>query len=126
MGTSIRAAVFIAVSLCAVGGGAHAEARSVRWYLADDGLNEQGNTLNLGDAPQDVSLKGGWSCSIGATSKQMPAYEARTTVCRNAEKSFEFTVQCETLRAKDHVQIRFKDREHRHVDFIEVGCELAE
>lgn len=109
-----------------VGGKVGADPPFVRWYLVHQALNDQGNSLNLGDGSQDVSLNGGWSCSIGPPSKQMPAYEARKTACENGDKSFEFSVHCERQRPKDHTQIRFKDSEGRPVDFIEVGCERSE
>jgi hypothetical protein len=48
----------------------------------------------------------------------------RTTTCRKANDVFEFSVQCDRGRQKDHVQIRFVDGDGTIVDFIEVGCRL--
>ena len=99
---------------------------AVRWYLVHQALSEQSNSLNIGDEAQTVSLRGGWSCQIGRTSKNLPLYEARQTLCANGGSVFEFSVQCEPGRPKDHTQIRLKDAEGRFIDFIEVGCELTQ
>ncbi len=103
-----------------------AAAANVRWYVVNQALNERGNSLDVGDGVQAVELNGGWSCSIGATSKALPLYEARETTCSNGDKSFKFSVQCEPRRPKDHTQIRFANLQGRAVDFIEVGCEFRE
>jgi len=103
-----------------------ARAASVRWYVTYQSLNEAGNSLNIGDAAQTVSLRGGWSCSIGPTSEQLPVYEARETTCENEAKRFQFSVQCEPYQKTDHTQIRFVDAQNRPIDFIEVGCEWSE
>ena len=102
------------------------ESPAVRWYLVHKALNDQLDSLNIGDEAQTVSLRGGWSCQIGRTSKHLPAYEARQTLCANGKSVFEFSVQCELSRPKDHTQIRFKDAAGRFIDFIEVGCELTQ
>ncbi len=102
------------------------ESPAVRWYLVHQALSEQSNSLNIGDEAQTVSLRGGWSCQIGPTSKNLPLYEARQTLCANGGSVFEFSVQCEPGRPKDHTQIRLKDAEGRFIDFIEVGCELTQ
>jgi hypothetical protein len=82
--------------------------------------------LRLGDGVQTLPLNGGWVCSVGATSKQLPSYEARETSCSNGDKSFKFSVQCERQRQRDNTQIRFTDPQERLVDFISVGCEFRE
>ena len=112
---------FVFVCLTTVSG---APQNKVRWYVVTEELNAQGNSLNVGDAPQTIHLKSGWSCTIGATSKG-PVHEARQTTCKKGSGSFEFTVQSEENQPKDHVQIRFRDSKGKLIDFIEVGCELA-
>jgi hypothetical protein len=87
-------------------------------------MNAKGQSLNLGDGQQAVSLSNGWSCVVGSASKQLPLYEARTTICEKGAEAFQFVVQCETARAKDHTQIGFLNGDRRPGDFIEVGCEL--
>ncbi len=99
---------------------------AVRWYLVHQALSEQSNSLNISDEAQTVSLRGGWSCQIGPTSKNLPLYEARQTLCAMGKSVFEFSVQCEPGRPKDHTQIRLKDAKGRFIDFIEVGCELIQ
>ena len=99
---------------------------SIHWSVSHQALTERGNSLNVGDTVQPIRLNGGWSCSIGATSKQLPSYEARQTTCSNGDKSFRFSVQCERGRPKDHTQIRFTSPQGQLVDFIEVGCEFRE
>ena len=102
------------------------ESPIVRWYLVHQALNDHQTSLNIGDEAHTVSLRGGWSCEIGPTSKNLPLYEARQTLCANGKSVFEFSVQCEPDRPKDHTQIRFKEAEGRYIDFIEVGCELIQ
>lgn len=101
-------------------------AASVQWSVSHQTLNERGNSLSVGDEVQPIRLNGGWSCSIGATSKQLPSYEARETTCSNGDKSFKFSVQCERQRPRDHTQIRFANPQGRPVDFISVSCEFRE
>jgi hypothetical protein len=96
----------------------------VAWYVVNGALNAKGQSLSLGDGRQSVSLSNGWSCVVGSASKQLPLYEARTTICEKGSEVFQFVVQCEAARAKDHTQIGFLNRDHRSEDFIEVGCEL--
>jgi len=102
------------------------EAPQVLWYITHMALNDQGNSLLIGDEAQTFPLRGGWSCQVGSTSKQLPLYEARQTLCANGESVFEFSVQCEPSRLKDHTQIRFKDAAGRYIDFIDVACELSQ
>lgn len=110
-----------------IGGIDRAEAASGTWYVVHQALNEQGTSLTLGTGPLEVALRGGWSCSVRET---FPLSVARATECRNVENtdmSIEFSVSCDQfVRLKDHVQVRFKDREGRQIDFIEVACEFTE
>lgn len=96
----------------------------VQWTATTEDLNVTGQALLLEDSVHVLQLRAGWSCTIGATSKHPPLYEARTTTCRKGEEAFEFTVQCERLRPKDHIQIRFAGPPGKFADFIEVSCEL--
>jgi hypothetical protein len=89
----------------------------------DGALNFKGQSLNLGDGTRKVALSNGWSCVVGPTSKQL-LYEARTTICEKGAEAFQFAVQCESSRTKDHTQIGFLGINRRPSDFIEVGCEL--
>ena len=105
-------------------GGASSQGQRVRWYAGNDELNSKGQSLALGDGTHSFSLKTGWSCTVGATSKQLPAYEARTTICEKSAEAFQFVVQCERSRPRDHTQIGFLTPDRKLGDFIEVGCEL--
>lgn len=100
------------------------ESQQVAWYVVDGTLNSKSQSLNLGDGPQAVALGNGWLCTVGSTSKQLPAYEARTTICEKGPEAFQFVVQCERSRMKDHTQIGFLGSNRRLADSIEVGCEL--
>lgn len=102
------------------------EAPRVRWYISHMALSEQGNSLLISDEAQTFPLRGGWSCQVGSTSKNLPLYEARQTLCANGESAFEFSVQCEPSQLKDNTQIRFKDAAGRYIDFIDVACELSQ
>jgi hypothetical protein len=51
------------------------------------------------------------------------AFGGRTTTCRKASESFEFSVQCTTAREEDHLQIRFSGAAGLRT-FIEVGCRV--
>ena len=99
---------------------------SVDWYAVNQELDDAGTSLSLDDSEHVIGLRGGWSCTVRETSKQLPLYEARQVSCRKDEQSFEFSVQCEPNRPKDHTQIRFRDTEGRLLDFIDVGCEYRE
>lgn len=118
------AATSLLVLFAVVEGGAGGQGQRVRWYVVDDQLNAKGQSLELGDGVQTFTLNTGWSCTVGPTSKQLPLYEARTTVCQKASEAFQFVVQCERSRPKDHTQIGFLMTDRKLGDFIEVGCEL--
>ncbi len=102
----------------------HGEAEYVDWHVSYEELGI--NSLMIGDEPQLVKLNNGWSCSIGKTSKHLPAYEARSTSCKKGDEVFDFSVQCEGNRPKDHVQIRFSNPDSGFTDFINVSCELRD
>lgn len=104
----------------ATGGGAAGQTQHVRWYV----LNDDGNPKPLSDGPEHLSLSAGWVCRVGETSKQLPSYEARTTICEKGAEAFQCVVQCERLRPKDHTQIGFLTSNRSRAGFIEVGCEL--
>lgn len=97
----------------------------VSWYAANKAANNAGYSISLSDSIHKIELRGGWLCSVAPTSKQLPSYEAREITCQRGEATFEFSVQCESSRPKDHTQVRFKDSTGKDADFIEVGCELA-
>lgn len=97
---------------------AAAESR-IDWYVTHGDATNQ-KSLRIGDTNQVITLRNQWNCSVEA-----PSIEgARQTTCRKGNESFEFTVQCEETRMKDHTQIRFKDSVHKLNEYIEVGCEL--
>ena len=106
--------------------GPSAQAPDVSWTVVHEALNAKGQALVLGDSTQAFALGGEWSCTLGPTSKQLPAYEARTTTCRKGANAFEFSVQCGLALPKDHVLIRFSGSPGRFVDFIDVACEFRE
>ncbi len=117
--------LFITLAEMLAGAAAASERPWVRWYAVHGAVAERNQSLDLGDGSHSLLLKGGWSCTVGSASKQLPAYEARTTTCQKGEDFFEFSVQCERQRRKDHTQIRFRHADGSVSDFIEVGCELA-
>jgi hypothetical protein len=93
----------------------------VAWYADVKNPPARDKAMKLFDG-MSYELDGGWKCLIGHASRRMPTYEMRTTSCRKASDVFEFSVQCDRGRPKDHVQIRFVDNDGTIVDFIEVGC----
>lgn len=123
---STRGLLFLAMVTMLAGEAVASERPKVRWYAVHGAVADRNQSLNLGDGSHSLLLKGGWSCRVGSTSKQMPAYEARTTTCRKGAETFEFSVQCEPRRPKDHAQIRFRHATGTVNDLIEVGCELAD
>jgi len=117
-------ATSLLVLLAAGESGAAGQGQRVRWSAGHDDLNAKGQALTLGDGVHSLELKTGWSCTVGATSKQLPAYEARTTICQKGAEAFQFVVQCERSRPKDHTQIGFLAADRTLGDFVEVSCEL--
>jgi hypothetical protein len=99
---------------------------SVRWYVVHQALNEQSQSLNIGDGVVTLELRGGWSCLIGATWKLPGLPNSRETTCRAGDKSSRFSVGCESRRPKDDKEIRFVNIDGRILDFIAVGCELRD
>ena len=97
-------------------------AAAVDWYLLDISMAETDQSLSLGDGEHEASLRGGWSCSISATSKNLPLYEARQVRCSSKEHIVEFSVQCEPSRPTDHTQLRFRSPNGEEFDFIELSC----
>lgn len=102
---------------------AGAQGLEMSWHVVHAELNDRGQALLLGDSAQTFVLKDNWSCTVGSTLNR-PSHQARTTTCRKGEQRFEFTVQCEPARSKDHTQIRFRDAQGKSTDFIDVSCEL--
>jgi hypothetical protein len=100
-----------------------AKASHVGWYADVMNPPARDKAVTLLDGTSYV-LNGGWACLIGHASRKMPVYEMRTTSCRKGADVFEFSVQCDGGRPKDHVQIRFVDGEGTIVDYIEVGCRM--
>jgi hypothetical protein len=100
------------------------QGRRVTWYVVNGAMGARGDSLNLGSRQHTVTLGNGWSCAVGPTSEKLLTYEARKTICEKGSEAFQFTVQCEEARAKDHTQIGFLNKDRRLGDFIEVGCEL--
>jgi hypothetical protein len=82
-----------------------------------------GGSLRLGDSASVLTLRSGWSCTIGPTSKK-PSHEARITLCSKRGDLLEFSVQCETSRPRDHVQVRLRNTPRSSSDYIDVSCEL--
>lgn len=93
-------------------------------YATHKEPSRQGNALSIGDNPQRLEIGGGWVCLVGQTSRELPWYEVPQTTCARGVDAFEFSVQCERNRPRDHTQIRLRDAQGRFVDYIEVGCEL--
>ena len=97
---------------------------STRWYVTNQTMNEIEATIELDERSQFIKLNQGWTCLVGSLTAQI-THSFRETTCSNDGKEIAFTVQCAPDKRKDHVQIRFKDKNSRPVDFIEVGCELT-
>jgi hypothetical protein len=95
---------------------------SVRWTVTHEGIGE--SVLVLGPGSQTVLVPGDWRCTISEVSDQLPAYQARQTLCTSGDRTVEFSVQCEADRPKDNVQLRFRDAHDELVGYIDVGCKL--
>lgn len=69
---------------------------------------------------ETVTLRGGWSCVVGAPTG-VGGIESRSTTCRKNAEEFRFVVQCEPDYPQDRTQIQFgKGAES---DYIEVLCQ---
>jgi hypothetical protein len=100
-----------------------ANGRQILWYADKMDPPDRDKPVTLGDGTT-FALSGGWSCVVGHASRKLRAAEERTTTCRKGNESFEFSVQCDKFRARDHVQIRFRNETGLILDFIEVGCRV--
>jgi hypothetical protein len=116
--------LFSVAGLMLLGQDAGAGAQRVSWYADKRNPTSRDRPFTLADGARTLDLRHGWSCVIGKTSKKLPSYEERTTSCRKGTERFEFSVQCDYSRRRDHVQIRFGDAAGIIIDFIEVGCLL--
>lgn len=93
------------------------------WYADSREPADRNHPVPLGSGSRTLKLAAGWSCVVWPL-KKTSAYEGRTTSCRKGAEIFEFSVQCDAGRPKDHAQIRFRD-ERGIIDYIEVGCRPA-
>ncbi len=99
---------------------AGAKAAKVSWYADTRDPSSRDQPLQLGNGSQTLKLAAGWTCIVWPV-KKTSAFEGRTTSCRKGSEIFEFSVQCDAGRPKDHAQIRFRD-DGGIIDYIEVGC----
>lgn len=97
-----------------------AKAGRVTWYADTREPSSRDEPLRLGDSSRTLKLAAGWTCVVWPV-KRTSAFEGRTTSCRKGAEIFEFSVQCDAGRPKDHAQIRFRD-DDGVIDYIEVGC----
>ncbi|MGH9329017.1 MAG: hypothetical protein ACRD09_01120 [Vicinamibacterales bacterium] len=112
--------LLIAAALLTGEDAAGAKTAKMSWYADTRDPPARNHPLPLGDGSRTVRLAAGWSCVIWPL-KKTSAFEGRTTSCRKGTEIFEFSVQCDAGRPKDHAQIRFRD-DAGVIDFIEVGC----
>lgn len=99
---------------------AGARAAKVSWYADTRDPASRNQSLRLGEGSRTLKLAAGWTCVVWPV-KKTSAFEGRTTSCRKGTEIFEFSVQCDAGRPKDHAQIRFRDA-GGIIDYIEVGC----
>ena len=112
---------FVAAALLVGTDAAGAKAVKVRPVHADTrDPSSRNEALRLGDGSRTLKLAAGWTCVVWPVQKTS-AFEGRTTSCRKETEIFEFSVQCDVGRPKDHAQIRFRN-DAGIIDFIEVGC----
>ena len=115
----IRAVVALACGLLA-----HTYAvagEKMRWYASHGSASEQEVSQDLGDRSTLITRSGGWKCSIGSPS----TYNARQSLCEMEKSRFEFTVECDSGRPRDHTQVRFRDSQGKLTGYVEVGWEMA-
>jgi hypothetical protein len=91
------------------------------WYVTTQTFNEIDSTLELDLRSTTLKLNQGWTCLVSGLTERS-THSSRETTCSNEGKEIAFTVECNLSQPSDHVQIRFKDKNGRPVDFIEVGC----
>jgi hypothetical protein len=103
---------------------AAAAQRDVSWTVSHQIVSGEIDTVGVDDDAYGLTLGSGWACTVGGTSRNLPAYEARTAVCTKGEETIEFTVQCEPSRPTENTQVRFRTRGAATSDFIEVACAL--
>jgi hypothetical protein len=106
------------------GNDAGAKSAKVAWYADSREPADRNHPVPLGSGSRTLKLAAGWSCVIWPVRKTS-TFEGRTTSCRKGAEIFEFSVQCDAGRPKDHAQIRFRG-ESGIIDYIEVGCRPAE
>jgi hypothetical protein len=110
----------VAAALLVATDAAGAKPAKVSWYADTRDPASRNEPLRLGDGTRTLKLAAGWTCVVWPVQKTS-AFEGRTTSCRKGTEIFEFSVQCDAGRPKDHAQIRFRN-DAGIVDFIEVGC----
>jgi hypothetical protein len=110
----------VAAALLVATDAAGAKAVKVSWYADTRDPSSRNEALRLGDGSRTLKLAAGWTCVVWPVQKTS-AFEGRTTSCRKGTEIFEFSVQCDVGRPKDHAQIRFRN-DAGIIDFIEVGC----
>jgi hypothetical protein len=110
----------VAATLLIATDAAGAKALKVSWYADTRDPSSRNEPLRLGDGTRTLKLAAGWTCVVWPVQKTS-AFEGRTTSCRKGTEIFEFSVQCDAGRPKDHAQIRFRN-DAGIIDFIEVGC----
>lgn len=120
-GGAQSAGVILLVSALLVGtDAAGAKAAKVSWYADTRDPSSRDQPMQLGNGSRTLKLAAGWTCIVWPV-KKTSAFEGRTTSCRKGSEIFEFSVQCDAGRPKDHAQIRFRD-DGGIIDYIEVGC----
>jgi hypothetical protein len=115
-----RLALAVAAAVLIETDASAAKAVKVSWYADTRDPASRDEPLRLGDGSRTLKLAAGWTCVVWPV-KKTSAFEGRTTSCRKGTEIFEFSVQCDAGRPKDHAQIRFRD-DAGIIDYIEVGC----
>ena len=111
-----RVAPITALLIALSAGSAFAD---VTWYVT---TSATANRLTPIDTkPASVRLADGRVCAVGAVGD----FGGRQVVCVRGKEKVQFSVQCDTTRPRDHVQLRFTSPKGTQIDFIEVGCELS-
>jgi hypothetical protein len=86
------------------------------WYATTRRLDSLHVSPVLRAEPLHLRLVNGWQCLV------VPGTitDSRTTICRRGDDSVAFSVACDTMRNRDHVQLQFNVGGNS--DYIEVGC----